>query len=102
MKYIQKKNWTEYRSLPLCVEVDFHRSKPGPRETPFDEAMQEVWDDAFEAIQKAYRIGLRWILFTPGCSTSRPGATTARSQVRKLVRDKSATPYILRAKCEYG
>jgi hypothetical protein len=102
MKYVQKKDWTEYRNLPLCVEVDFHRSERGPREIPYDEAMQEVWDDAFDAIQKAYRIGLRWILFTPGSSTSRPGATTARSQVRKLVRDKSATPYIVRAKCEYG
>ncbi len=78
------------------MEIDFHRSgsERGPRTIAHYEAMDNVWTEALEAIQKAYLIGLRTVLFTHGYSTSQPGTITARSQIRDLVEHEDATPYI--------
>src|ERR1035437_9916430 len=38
-------------------------------------------------------------MFLHGWSTSRPGNTTSRSQVRKLMQSKESTPYIVRRDC---
>jgi hypothetical protein len=66
---------------------------------PYWERMDSVWDRALEALEKAQEQGVSYVLFTHGWSTSSPGKTTARSQVRKLMRSPTATPYILRSEC---
>lgn len=92
-------DWTQYRTLPALVEIDFHDNQHGQRKNPYSEAMGTVWDRALEALKKAYQEGKGYALFTHGSSTSRRGKTTARSQVRGLVRSKEATPYIRRCEC---
>ncbi len=88
-------NGTQYRQLPCYIEVDFHRSEYGRREISYCEAMDEVYSDALEALRDAHQQGRRYVIFTHGYSTSRRGETTARSQVRKLMRSSDATPYIV-------
>ncbi len=92
------RNWVEYRDLPGVLEYDFHRANddinaPKP---PYYELMDQVWDDTLKILKKAYDEGYQYVLFTHGGSTSRMGETTSRSQVRKLMRSKLATPYIIR------
>ena len=91
-------DWTEYRSLPKLLEIDFH---PSDEESflPYHERMQKVWNDSLEALRNAQSGGFSYVLFTHGSSTSRVGATTSRSQVRKLMRDPVATQYIIRKEC---
>lgn len=101
-QYMFKKgsgDWVQYRKLPKSTEVDFHHSDYGPRNIPYGEAMNNVWEQAFEALTRAYQQGLRYVIFTHGASTSRPGKTTARSQIRNLMRSRAATPYIRRSEC---
>ena len=92
-------NWTQYRQLPRVTEVDFHYSEYGPRQIPYWEAMDAVREQTIEALQSAQQEGHRYVIFRHGFSTSRPGETTARSQVRSVMRNKIATPYIIRAEC---
>jgi len=96
-------DWTQYRQLPSLMEADFHCSeygrREGPREMPYEDVMFDARDDALEALKAAQEQGIRYVLFTYGASTSRPGKTTARSQVRGLMRSKEATPYICRREC---
>lgn len=89
-------DWTRYRRLPNLMEVDFHDSERGRRHVPYYEAMDHVWIRALDAIKTAHEQGQQYVLFTHGWSTSRPGKTTARSQVRSLMRSRDATPYIIR------
>jgi hypothetical protein len=95
-------NWTEYRSRsPRMIEVDFHFAdyNPrhyGPRESTFSDYMEQAARLALESLCKAYERGLEYVLFTHGHSTSRMGRTSARSQVRAMMRSKEATPYINR------
>jgi hypothetical protein len=89
-------DWTQYRSLPNLVEIDFHRGRRD-RSKSYWECMAEVREEAEQAIRQAYDEGRSWLLIGHGQSTSRPFHTTARSVIRRLVRDKSMTPYILRA-----
>lgn len=93
------RNWTEYRALPECVEVDFHWSDTGPREIPYWEAMDQVRQFAFDTIRAAHASGFRYVLMTHGQSTSRPGNTTARSVIRGLIKSKDATPFVNRRAC---
>ena len=58
--------------------------------------MQAVWDRALSALVEAQRSGKKYVLLTHGSTTSRIGKMTARSQVRKLLRSKEATPYVIR------
>jgi hypothetical protein len=92
-------NWTEYRKLQPSVEVDLHYSEFGPREIHYWEAMGRLRNDALEALKDAHQRGIRFVIFRHGSSTSRPGKTTARSEVRNLMRSKDATPYIVRSEC---
>lgn len=92
-------DWTRYKELPSCVEVDFHWSDGGAREVPYWEAMEQVSEVALESLKKAQNDGTRYVLFTHGWSTSRQGQITARSQVRKLMRSPAATPYVIRKEC---
>jgi hypothetical protein len=92
--------WAEYRKLePRPMEVDFHYP-PGTRKVEYWDAMDAIRERAFEAIKKAQADGVKWVLFTHGWSTSVGWKqTTARSQVRGLMRSKEATPYIVRSEC---
>jgi hypothetical protein len=97
-------NWTQYRG-PDVMEVDFHWC-PGDRHpddrrgwTPYAERMGEVERRALAALRDAYERGVKRVLFTHGSSTSRPGATTARSVVRSVMRSTEATPYLCRREC---
>ncbi len=91
-------DWKRYRSLPVAVEVDFHREGwDGPHW--YDDKMREVRDEALDALERAHQLGLKYVIFTHGSSTSGPGRTTARSQVRGLMRSPSATPYVNRREC---
>ena len=96
-------DWSQYQNLPDLMEVDLHWSDFRRRELgpPVDyyEKMGKVWDTVKEALETAQREGKRYVLFTHGWSTSRRGNTTARSQVRSLMRSKEATPYIIRKEC---
>jgi hypothetical protein len=92
-------DWVRYRALPNRVEVDFHYGSGRDSETPYRERMAAVWSEALEALKAAQATGRDWAIFTHGSSTSRLGATTARSQVRSLMRSPDATPYIVRSEC---
>jgi hypothetical protein len=87
-------DWTRYRELGDVLEVDFHYSQDGPRMVRYHEAMGDVYDAALEALRTAYASGKQYVLFTHGSSTARPGHTTARSQIRRLLRSKEATPFV--------
>lgn len=90
-------DWARYRQLPDLVEVDFHWL--GEEGGLYHENMNTVWVRALSALAKAYEQEKKFVLFTHGWSTSRIGKTTARSQVRKLMRSKFATSYISRRTC---
>jgi hypothetical protein len=94
-------NWTDYRSrfglLPED-EIDFHLGRRDPH-LRYEEAMSEIEERVLNSLQRAYERGRPYIMFTHGWHTSRPGKTTARSVVRRVMRSKEATPYILRSEC---
>ena len=92
-------DWKEYRSLTKLLEIDFHPSEDEESSLPYHERMNKVWNDSLKALKRAQSEGYSYVLFTHGSSTSRAGATTSRSQVRKLMRDPVATPYIIRKDC---
>lgn len=91
-------DWVSFRKLPNVVEVDFHWTGQEPAGN-YWENMQAVWDTALKSLIDAQQAGKQYVLFTHGHSTSRIGKTTSRSQVRKLMRGKEATAYIIRSKC---
>lgn len=92
------RNWTAFRSLPALMERDFHwAGEQGCG--AYHENMAAVRASALSALREAWENGFQFVLFTHGRSTSRRGKTTARSQVRGLMRSKDATPYIIRSKC---
>src|SRR5580658_752902 len=92
-------DWVRYRQLANLTEVDFHYGSGRDTDTPYWERMSQVYCDAFEALKSAQAAGKEWVLFRHGASTSRLGATTSRSQVRRLMRGADATPYIIRSEC---
>ena len=90
-------DWTQYRKLPNSREVDLHF---GQREEGlFRENMDQNYDLALRELTEAQQQGVQYVIFLHGSSTSRPGKTTTRSQVRKLMRSPAATPYIRRGEC---
>ena len=92
-------NWTKYKKLPNVCEVDFHWCSNGPSHG-YQESMEKVKKVTLSNIKSAYENGkIEYIIFTHGSSTSRPGSTTSRSQVRGVMRSKDATPYIDRKRC---
>lgn len=93
------RNWVEYRELlPDLVETDFHWSEEKTTGL-YHENMQKIWDVALASLITAQAAGKKYVMFTHGGSTSGLGKTTSRSQVRKLMRSKDATPYIIRREC---
>ncbi len=92
------KNWVEYRKLPDLIEVDFHWAGT-ERTGNYYENMEDVRKRALSELQEAHENNKEFLLFIHGSSTSWPGMTTSRSQVRGLMRSKDATPYISRKDC---
>jgi hypothetical protein len=94
-------NWTQYRSqfnLSRSDEIDLHFGKRD-RGLSYWEAMAGVTDVVVAKLNEARRNGRSHVMFVHGASTSRPGKTTARSQVRSFMRSKDATPLIDRRGC---
>jgi guanylate kinase len=92
-------DWKRYRRLPNVVEVDFHYSNHKREFVPYRQAMENVYADTLEALEKAHEEGKQFVLFTHGWSTSRLGKTTARSVVRTVMRSPQTTRYIIRREC---
>lgn len=91
-------NWTDYRRLPDLWEIDFHNAGQEYKGSYYD-IMEEVKSDTLNLLKKAQDDGVQHVLFVHGHSTSRPGKTTTRSQIRSVMRSKEATPYIIRKEC---
>ena len=79
-------------------KVDFHWSQFGPPEDSYGDRMGQVYSTALNALREAQEQGEDSVLFIHGYSTSRPGATTARSVIRGLMRSKESTPYVVKSK----
>ncbi len=97
-------SWSEYPRLPGVVVVDYHHDYREPRELgppmQYYEKMANAYEKTIDALRNALADPTtRYVLFTHGSSTSRLGKTTARSQVRKVMRSKEATPFICRKQC---
>jgi len=91
-------NWVEYRELPDLMHVDFHYESSETLGS-YWENMEDVAKKTLRALMRAQEEGNQYVLFGHGHSTSRIGKVTARSQVRKVMRSKEATPYIVRSRC---
>lgn len=94
----ENRNWVEYRQLPNINMLDFHNYTPGVGHD-YWESMQSVYERTLSALMRAQQEGKSYVLITHGHSTSRLGRTTSRSQVRKAMRSKEATPLIIRREC---
>ena len=92
------RDWVEYRKLPDLMECDFHRSGNDSLGN-FYLNMDSVYNDALNLLKTAQEQGKKFILLTHGWSTSGRGRISSRSQIRKLMRSKVATPYIERGAC---
>lgn len=89
-------NWTELRTAPLTLEVDFHRA--GGRDgLSFWQHMEQVERDVRQAIERGHALGLKHVLFVHGWSTSGAFRKSSRSIVRGIFRSKWATPFVLRS-----
>ena len=83
------KNWVEYRKLPNIAEADFHWTTE-ENSGGFYENMDRVYSVALNSLQVAQNAGKKYVLFTHGWSTYRPGRISSRSQIRELMRSKDA------------
>ena len=94
-------DWTDYRQrfgLRKGDEIDLHFGKRDPAMSYY-EAMSQIPTIVRDALKQAQAAGRPYIMFVHGSSTSGPGKTTARSQVRQFMRSKFATPFIVRRLC---
>ncbi|MFZ2854343.1 MAG: hypothetical protein WAZ34_09570 [Rhodocyclaceae bacterium] len=91
-------DWVRFRELPNLMECDLHWAGETPTGA-YWEHMETVWRVALESLRAAQAQGKQFVLFTHGWSTSHAGKTTSRSQIRKLMVSKHATPFILRSQC---
>jgi hypothetical protein len=94
-------NWTDLRERlkPAPCEVDYHADSNEPDGLAYHERMDRAYHEALESLKEAQADGVPWVMFRHGSSTSRRGAITYRSQIRKLMRSKETTPYIIRREC---
>lgn len=91
-------SWTQYRVGHQATAPNYHHY--GHRsDEPYQNRMYAVYEGALEALKQAFEADYESIIFEHGRSTSRNGKTTARSQIRSLMRSKEATPYIDRNRC---
>jgi hypothetical protein len=95
-------NWTEYRTqfdLSESDEINLHFGKRDSSSASYQEAMADVRELVAASLEEARREGRPYLMFVHGSSTSRPGRTTARSQVRGFMRSTDATGLIDRRGC---
>lgn len=91
-------DWKKYLKLEGRVrEYDCHFGEE--HGYAFYELMDKVYNDVLDVLKQEHENGGDWVLITHGWSSSGRGKITARSQVRKLMRGKDATPYIDRKRC---
>jgi hypothetical protein len=94
-------DWKNYRqqfNLQPDDEVDLHFGRRS-RWVRYDEVMSDVEDTVVAALRSAQAGDRSYVMFLHGWSTSRNGAMTARSVVRRIMRSKEATPFIERSGC---
>lgn len=91
----QWRNWVEFRSLPNLVEHSMHWNGLD-NHFGYYENMAQVLVYVENALRDAQSNGMSYVMFCHGASTSRRGATTTRSQVRKFMRSKAATNLIMK------
>jgi hypothetical protein len=94
-------DWTQFRSMLNLAprdEIDLHFGKRD-RSTSYEDAMAEITAIVERCLCEAHKQGRPYVMFVHGNSTSRPGQTTARSQVRNFMRSNAATPLIERKHC---
>jgi hypothetical protein len=94
-------DWVEFRQRFRLLpedEIDLHF---GRRDYHFlfEDAMATVEDIVVDALREAFERHRPYIMFVHGWSTSRPGQTTARSVVRRVMQSKRGTPFIDRTGC---
>ena len=91
----------EWKNRTDTLVVDYH---DGPDHgMAYWELLEDFHKRTMKALKKAQKEGIDFVLFTHGSSTSRQGFQTARSEVRKIMRGKKGTPYIIRKQCiDYG
>ena len=87
----------EWKKHPNTLVIDYHDDSD--HGMAYWEHLEDWHKRTMDALKKAQQDGSEYILFTHGSSTSRQGNQTARSVVRKIMRGKKGTPYILRKKC---
>src|SRR5687768_3865388 len=92
-------NWMQYRLLPDFIEINLHQSGRAGRDVPYPEAMRQVSSAVLEGIKWAQQTGKKRVIFTHGRSPSGRWKTTARDQVRRVMRSRHATPFIIRNEC---
>lgn len=90
-------DWARFKQLPNLATIDFHFGSGAASETSYRDRMDGVYNTALEALRNAQADAKDWVLLTHGRSTSRLGATTARSVIRGLMRSPEATPLIDRS-----
>ena len=95
---VDRGDWKNFRKLGSYIEIKGYHNEDSDR-GPYWEEMEAVYDGAKKILESAYEDGIEYVIFTHGWSTSRRGRTTNRSQIRKLMRCKDATPYIIRKEC---
>jgi hypothetical protein len=92
-------DWKEYKALPRVSQVDFPYSKGEPTNVMYFVELSNTRAMALDALQIGFERGDKYVIFTHGHAASTIGKTTARSQVRALMRSKEASPYIVREEC---
>lgn len=90
-------DWVRFMDPQTTLEIDLHVDKDDlDYNLPYWEKMRQVWERSLDALKRAQAEGKKFVLFKHGWSTSRIGKTTSRSQVRKLMQSREATPFIIR------
>lgn len=89
------RDWVEFRKFPDLLEFDMHWSEE-ISDRSYHENVEQVPYFVQRCLENAQKQGKKYVMFTHGHSTSRIGKTTTRSQVRKFMRSKVATPLIVR------
>ena len=87
----------EWKEIPKTLIIDYHDGPDFGLE--YWEHLEDFRKRTIEELIKSQKEGYEYILFTHGSSTSRQGAQTARSEVRKIMKGKEGTPFITRSEC---
>jgi hypothetical protein len=91
-------DWVDFRQLPDLTEIDMHWAREDAVYSYY-ENMERVAGFVQSRLEDAQQQGRKYVMLRHGHSTSRIGKTTTRSEVRKFMRSKEATPLIIRKDC---